>query len=211
MAVAGTAFLDKAAGFDGILLDLGVSSLQLDSPERGFSFMKEGPLDMRLDGSQGMSAARWLESQDEAFSLKQVLRELGEEPRAGAMARVLLEGPGPKAPWKHHHGPGRRGRAGAGPPQAGRDPSGHAALPGPAPGGERGAGSAGQGPARSGGPAGAGRPHGGDQLPLPRRPQGQRIHRAPEHRLHLPAGFSGLPLRAQGQPAALDQEAPRSG
>jgi 16S rRNA (cytosine1402-N4)-methyltransferase len=83
-------FVDKAAGFDGILLDLGVSSLQLDSPERGFSFMKEGPLDMRLDGSQGMSAGDYLARVDEA-GLKQALRELGEEREAGRMARAVLK------------------------------------------------------------------------------------------------------------------------
>ena len=84
------AFLGGAAGYDGILLDLGVSSMQLDSPERGFSFMKEGPLDMRLDGSQGMSAADYLARVDEE-GLKQALRELGEEREAGRMARAVLK------------------------------------------------------------------------------------------------------------------------
>ena len=83
-------FLGDAQGYDGILLDLGVSSLQLDSPERGFSFMKEGPLDMRLDGSQGMSAGDYLARVDEA-GLKQALYELGEEREAGRMARAVLK------------------------------------------------------------------------------------------------------------------------
>ena len=83
-------WLGDSPGFDGILLDLGVSSLQLDSPERGFSFMKEGPLDMRLDGSQGMSAGDYLARVDEA-GLKQALRELGEEREAGRMARAVLK------------------------------------------------------------------------------------------------------------------------
>jgi 16S rRNA (cytosine1402-N4)-methyltransferase len=87
------AFVDKAAGFDGILLDLGVSSLQLDSPERGFSFMKEGPLDMRLDASQGMSAGDYLARVDEA-GLKQALRDLGEEREAGRLARAVLRAQG---------------------------------------------------------------------------------------------------------------------
>jgi 16S rRNA (cytosine1402-N4)-methyltransferase len=83
-------FVGKAPGYDGILLDLGVSSLQLDSPERGFSFMKEGPLDMRLDASQGMSAGDYLARVDEE-GLKQALRELGEEREAGRLARAVLK------------------------------------------------------------------------------------------------------------------------
>lgn len=63
---------------DGILLDLGVSSPQLDDAERGFSFMREGPLDMRMDTSKGMSAAQWLAKADEQ-DITQVIKELGEE------------------------------------------------------------------------------------------------------------------------------------
>ncbi len=82
-------FLKGAPGFDGILLDLGVSSLQLDRADRGFSFSKDAPLDMRMDQSRGLTAAQWLETQDEA-GLKRVLREYGEEPRAGSVARHIL-------------------------------------------------------------------------------------------------------------------------
>jgi 16S rRNA (cytosine1402-N4)-methyltransferase len=63
---------------DGILLDLGVSSPQLDEAGRGFSFMREGPLDMRMDTSRGQSAAEWLASADEQ-DITQVIKELGEE------------------------------------------------------------------------------------------------------------------------------------
>lgn len=84
------AFLGSASGFDGILLDLGVSSMQLDEADRGFSFMREGPLDMRMDASQGQSVAEWLAGADEA-GLAQVLREYGEERQAGRLARAVLQ------------------------------------------------------------------------------------------------------------------------
>ena len=83
-------FLGGAAGFNGILLDLGVSSLQLDEADRGFSFMRSGPLDMRMDGSAGQSAAQWLAGIDEA-GLVQVLRDYGEERQAGRLARAVLQ------------------------------------------------------------------------------------------------------------------------
>ena len=63
---------------DGILLDLGVSSPQLDDADRGFSFMKNGPLDMRMDNSSGLSAAQWLDKA-EAEEIAKVLKEYGEE------------------------------------------------------------------------------------------------------------------------------------
>ncbi|MFQ3197554.1 MAG: 16S rRNA (cytosine1402-N4)-methyltransferase [Paraglaciecola sp.] len=63
---------------DGILMDLGVSSPQLDDAQRGFSFMREGPLDMRMDPSKGLSAAQWLAEADEQ-DITQVIKEFGEE------------------------------------------------------------------------------------------------------------------------------------
>ncbi len=77
-------------GFDGVLFDLGVSSPQLDDPARGFSFLRDGPLDMRMDPTQGISAAQWLEKVPER-ELVRVLRELGEERFAGRIARALVE------------------------------------------------------------------------------------------------------------------------
>jgi len=74
---------------DGLLLDLGVSSPQLDEAARGFSFQSDGPLDMRMDPSSGISAAQWLEQVAEK-ELKKVLSQLGEERFAGRIARAIV-------------------------------------------------------------------------------------------------------------------------
>ncbi|MGZ8163442.1 MAG: 16S rRNA (cytosine(1402)-N(4))-methyltransferase RsmH [Methylobacter sp.] len=75
---------------DGILMDLGVSSPQLDNPERGFSFLRDGPLDMRMDVYAGISAEQWLATIDEK-SLVKVLFEYGEERFARRIARAIVE------------------------------------------------------------------------------------------------------------------------
>ncbi|WP_353236343.1 16S rRNA (cytosine(1402)-N(4))-methyltransferase RsmH, partial [Diaphorobacter ruginosibacter] len=67
---------------DGLLLDLGVSSPQIDDPERGFSFRFEGPLDMRMDTTRGESVAQWL-AEAEAKQIAEVIRDYGEERFAG--------------------------------------------------------------------------------------------------------------------------------
>lgn len=74
---------------DGILLDLGVSSPQLDDAERGFSFMRDGPLDMRMDPTSGMSAAEWLATAD-VEDITFVLREYGEEKCAWRIANAIV-------------------------------------------------------------------------------------------------------------------------
>jgi len=74
---------------DGVLMDLGVSSPQLDQAERGFSFMRDGLLDMRMDTTQGESAAQWL-SRVEEQDLVKVLFELGEEKFARRIARAIV-------------------------------------------------------------------------------------------------------------------------
>jgi len=76
-------------GLDGILLDLGVSSPQLDNPERGFSFMGDGPLDMRMNPLQGMTAADWLAEVPER-ELTRVFWEFGEERYARRIARSIV-------------------------------------------------------------------------------------------------------------------------
>ncbi len=73
---------------DGVLFDLGVSSPQLDDAERGFSFGKEGPLDMRMNPQAGISAAQWV-AQTPYDEMRRVLREYGEENNAGRIARAI--------------------------------------------------------------------------------------------------------------------------
>lgn len=74
---------------DGVLMDLGVSSPQLDDAGRGFSFMRQGPLDMRMDNSRGVSAAAWLAQAKEA-EIARVLKEYGEERFAKRIARAIV-------------------------------------------------------------------------------------------------------------------------
>jgi 16S rRNA (cytosine1402-N4)-methyltransferase len=74
---------------DGILLDLGVSSPQLDNGERGFSFMHDGPLDMRMDTSRGETAAQWLSHAD-LQDIAGVLKEYGEERFARRIAAAII-------------------------------------------------------------------------------------------------------------------------
>jgi 16S rRNA (cytosine1402-N4)-methyltransferase len=86
-AVAGAWLGSRRA--EGVLLDLGVSSPQLNTGERGFSFMRQGPLDMRMDPTRGITAAEWLARASEA-ELVQVFRDYGEEPRARKIAAALV-------------------------------------------------------------------------------------------------------------------------
>ncbi len=79
----------EIAAVDGILLDLGVSSHQIDSPERGFSFREDGPLDMRMNPKEGVSAATVV-AETEAGELKRIFRDYGEERWAGKIARAIV-------------------------------------------------------------------------------------------------------------------------
>lgn len=74
---------------DGILMDIGVSSPQLDKAERGFSYRQDGPLDMRMDQGSGVTLSTWLDQVDEA-ALRQVLWDFGEERYARRIARGIL-------------------------------------------------------------------------------------------------------------------------
>ncbi|MRW91630.1 16S rRNA (cytosine(1402)-N(4))-methyltransferase RsmH [Duganella sp. FT80W] len=74
---------------DGILLDLGISSPQVDDAARGFSFRNDGPLDMRMDTTRGMSAAEWLATENEQ-TLEKVIKEYGEERFAFQIAKAIV-------------------------------------------------------------------------------------------------------------------------
>ncbi|MBE0626261.1 MAG: 16S rRNA (cytosine(1402)-N(4))-methyltransferase RsmH, partial [Burkholderiales bacterium] len=76
-------------GVDGVLLDLGVSSPQLDDAARGFSFRRDGPLDMRMDTSRGQTAAQWLETAGES-EIREVIRDYGEERFAKQIAKAIV-------------------------------------------------------------------------------------------------------------------------
>ena len=78
-----------AAQVDGILLDLGISSPQVDDAARGFSFRMDGPLDMRMDTTRGMSAAQWLETASEQI-IERVVRDYGEERFAFQIAKAIV-------------------------------------------------------------------------------------------------------------------------
>lgn len=80
-----------APPLDGALVDIGVSSMQLDEGERGFSFIHDGPLDMRMDASGGDPGARELVNRAPFAALKQILSEYGEEPLAGKIARAIVD------------------------------------------------------------------------------------------------------------------------
>ncbi len=82
--------LELRQEIDGILLDLGVSSPQLDDASRGFSFQQNGPLDMRMNPASGQSAADWLARADEA-EIARVLWEYGEERHSRRIARKIVE------------------------------------------------------------------------------------------------------------------------
>lgn len=77
------------SSLDGVLMDLGVSSPQIDTAQRGFSFRFDGPLDMRMDTTRGQSAAQWLQEAD-LQTLTEVIRDYGEERFAGAIAKAIV-------------------------------------------------------------------------------------------------------------------------
>jgi 16S rRNA (cytosine1402-N4)-methyltransferase len=77
------------ASVNGLLMDLGISSPQIDNPERGFSFRADGPLDMRMDPTRGISAAEWLATADQR-QIAEVIRDYGEERFAVPIAKAIV-------------------------------------------------------------------------------------------------------------------------
>ena len=82
--------LFSANDFDGILADIGVSSYQLDTAERGFSFMKDGPLDMRMNQNIGKDASSWLNNAPEQ-EISNIIWKYGEEKKAKRIAKAIVE------------------------------------------------------------------------------------------------------------------------
>ncbi|NCV65337.1 MAG: 16S rRNA (cytosine(1402)-N(4))-methyltransferase RsmH, partial [Burkholderiaceae bacterium] len=80
----------QSESVDAVLLDLGISSPQIDTPERGFSFRFEGPLDMRMDTTRGISAQEWLVSAA-VDEIAQVIKTFGEERFATSIARAIVK------------------------------------------------------------------------------------------------------------------------
>ena len=78
----------EAGSIDGVLMDLGVSSPQIDNPARGFSFRNDGPLDMRMDTTRGQSVSEWL-AEAEVQHMAEVIREYGEERFALQIAKAI--------------------------------------------------------------------------------------------------------------------------
>ena len=81
---------NEFTNFDGILMDIGVSSSQLESAERGFSFLRDGPLDMRMDPNSGLTAAEWLNSAP-FVELVNTFKRYGEERNARSIARAIVD------------------------------------------------------------------------------------------------------------------------
>jgi len=88
-ALADTGLVEIAGKVSGVLFDLGVSSPQLDDAGRGFSFMRDGPLDMRMDNSSGVNAAEWVAKISER-DLQNIIREYGEERFARRIANAIV-------------------------------------------------------------------------------------------------------------------------
>ncbi|MDE0093867.1 MAG: 16S rRNA (cytosine(1402)-N(4))-methyltransferase RsmH [Gammaproteobacteria bacterium] len=80
----------ELSAFDGILMDIGVSSMQLDNAARGFSFLRDGPLDMRMDLTRGETAADWL-NRASFHEISQILNKFGEERDAHRITKAILE------------------------------------------------------------------------------------------------------------------------
>lgn len=193
---------------DGMLFDLGVSSPQLDDAQRGFSYMHDAPLDMRMDRTAGLTA-RTVVNEWSYEELRRILYEYGEERYAPAIARRIVAAR-EEAPIE------TTGQLvelikSAMPPQApaGKAAPGQAELPGPAHRRQRRAGGAHRHAAGRGQPSGPRRTPGGYHLPLAGGPHRQKNHAGAGHRLHLSPQFPGLRLRQKAHGAPGEPQAHR--
>ena len=195
---------------DAILLDLGISSMQVDRPERGFSYATDAPLDMRMDPSSETTAAAIVNTWDEP-ELVSIFRRFGEERFAAPIARALIrrraERPFTRTGDLVDVDQARDPDAGA----LRRGPPCEAGLPGAAHRGERRAR-----PARGGAPGGARDAAPGwsarrDLVPLARGSDRQAVPRGAGEGLHLPARLSDLRLRERADAAPALAQAASSG
>ncbi len=163
--------MDRLAGekLDGVVLDLGVSSMQLDQADRGFSFMRDGPLDMRMGGDVP-SAADLLNTAEESV-IADVLYHYGEERASRRIAKAIVRGTSADP----HGAIGRSGRILPAAPEIRPEPSRDAQLPGDPHLGERRIRPAGRGAFRGRTRAEARRPAGGRQLPFAGGPDRQAL------------------------------------
>ena len=179
---------------DGILFDLGVSSMQLDRTERGFSYAADAPLDMRMDPDAELTAAEVVNTYDEK-SLARILREFGEERFAGRIAARIVRRRARRAvrPHRRTRRTAVRGDPGACPPH--RWASRQAHVPGAARRRQRRAGRAARRAACRAGSAGPGRTHRGDVLPVAGGPHRQEAcsprRRRRARRPVCPSNFPG--------------------
>ena len=191
---------------DAILLDLGVSSMQLDRPERGFSYAADAPLDMRMDTAAELSARELVNEADER-ELAVIFKRFGEERYARQIARAIVR--------RREERPFERTGDLADTikqaiPDAGalrRRPSCEAGLPG-APDRRQRRARAPRGRTPGGGAdAQAGRPHRRHQLPLARGPDREAVHPRAGARLHVSTRVPDLHLRQRARPARPDAQA----
>ena len=201
----------EANGFapaDGVVLDIGISSMQIDDPARGFSFQKDGPLDMRMSAS-GPTAADVVNTAEEAH-LADILYHLGEERSARGIARAIVRRRA-EAPFETHLRSRCTGRPRARPREDRRPPRGDAHLPGAAHLRQRRAGRAGPRAGRRRARPRAGRTPGGRHLPFPGRRPAQALPARAGHARSRRARviFRRVRLRA-GRPASASTVRARS-
>ena len=200
--------LGEGVQADAAYFDLGMSSMQVDTRARGFSYSYRAPLDMRMDPGQELTAREIVADWDER-RLAHTLRDFGEERHATAIARAIVRQRAGRADRDHARARRHDQLRDSGPRAVRRRASGQARLPGAADRRQRRARTAGpRAPARLAAVAQGGRAR-GDLVPLARGSPRQALPRRPRARLHLPARAAGVRLRARAR-GGPDRRAARS-